>query len=203
MKLFYRWLIATVIWLFIWIPVYLLGYFVTWIGLLFCHRDSEFMPKLWWLWDNCYGINGTIDYNNLKWPYTCNKKQIDDLAAKTGQSIWEVTKQVVDRHTGKERTYGKRWVWVTFRNPVSNLSRVVLGRTMQPETPIRTKEWAFLNLTIRRDEAGWLRWQYDINFFWSKTKRFQFYFGWKITDLGAGGGNIAVFMYRISPFRSI
>ena len=203
MKFFYRWPIATALWLIFWIPVYIAGYLFTWIGLLFCNRDSEFMPKLWWLWDNCYGINGTIEYNNLKWPYTCNKRKIDEYAASTGRSIWDVTKDLVDKKIGAERTYRNRWIWVTFRNPVSNLTRVLLGRKMTPETPIATKQWKFLNVEIRRDQAGFLRWQYEVNFYWSAKKRFQYIIGWKVTDLGAGGGDRAVFMYRISPFRSV
>lgn len=203
MKFLYRWPVVTFLWLLFWIPVYILGYFVTWIGLLFCNRGSEHMPVLWWLWDNCLGINGTINYNNLKWPYTCNKKAIDKEAALTGRNVWDVTKSWVDMQTGKERSYGKRWIWVTFRNPVSNLTRGFLGRKMSADQPITTKTWKFLNVHVRRDEVGFLLWQYEVDFYWNSKKAFQYIIGWKVTDLGAGGGDHAVFMYRISPFRTM
>ena len=49
-----RWIITTAIWVCVWLPFYILGYLVVWVGLLFCDRDSEHMPKLWWPW--CYAI---------------------------------------------------------------------------------------------------------------------------------------------------
>jgi hypothetical protein len=159
------------------------------------------MPWFGWPWDNVWGINGTLSYRNLKWVYTCNRKEIDYLVATQGVNIWETCKKIVDDKIGKERSYGNRWVWVTFRNPVSNVSLYLIGTKMSTGEVV-SKTWKFLNVEVQRDELSW-KWQYTIKFFWTKTKCFLYTIGWKLTDPMAGNGVKTVFMYRITPFYTV
>jgi len=200
MKLILRWFLTTILFLTTWLPFYILGYFITWFPLLFTNKNSEHMPFFGWPWDNVWGINGTLSMKNLKWVYTCNKKEIDAKVASDNVNIWEECQRIVQAKTGNERSYKNRWIWVTFRNPVSNISLYLLGVVVNGE--VVTKNWKFLNTTIQRDELGW-KWLYTINFHWTKTKCFQHMFGWKVTDPTAGNGIKTVFMYRISPWRTV
>lgn len=173
MVVFY-WIISTFVWLLAWLPLYLLGFFVTWAGLLLCDARAEHMPWPWWFWDNSHGINGTLHGNNARWPILCK---------------------------GKERTFNNRWTWVTWRNPVSNLSLYILGIKSPPQFDRR--EWHFGPITIERcisKGPAWLR-SYTVYWRWSETQYAQHSFGWKVADT-VTSENRARFIYRISPCRT-
>jgi len=136
------------IFLGLFLPAYLVGFLVTWLGLLLCDHTSEHMSWPWWPWDNIHGINGTLGGNNPKWP------------------------RITD---GKHRTFKYRWVWVTWRNPVSNFSRLIGVKT--------PSKWA---------------WQHDYSVPYGNGREFWFRFGWKLSDPKNGK---SPFLFRISPWH--
>lgn len=185
-------LISTVLWLGVWIPFYLLGFLCTWLGLIFTTRNSEHMWFPWWFWDNNHGINGTLGYNNLNWVAICNP---DVMMAPDPESA---ARGIVDRRDGNERRYGNRWLWTTWRNPVTNVSMYLIGARIRRE--VVCKSWSFGPFLIERGSAGLLR-QYGFTIFYPGRKRsFYWSFGWKVLDPSEGR---ARFMYRISPYRAV
>lgn len=187
-----RWAITTLIWLLIWIPFYILGYLVVWIGLLFCDWDAVHMPKLWWPWDNYDGINGTLYYHNLNWVYICNPEMFVGVKDPTAKAI-----QIVDEKTGAEHTYGRRYQWLAFRNPISNVSMYMIGKKVTKPVNLWTGTW--WKFRFECNTCGWL-WYYGIAFQYSDTKEAYYGWGWKFADVVDG---IARFVYRISPSRSV
>lgn len=194
-----RYLISIFLWLTIWIPIYLLGFLVGWMGLLFCNRDSEHMPKLWWFWDNeTHGINGTLGGNNPKWVLICNPEVFPE-----GESLdkqYATLQRIVSEKSGKERTFWNRWVWLYWRNPVTNISLYTLGVKIK-DKPINVfyRNW-FNKITFSHYQSGpW--WCYILMFQYSNTKSFFHVFGWKLLDLSPekDGSQRARFMFRISP----
>lgn len=168
------WPVVTLIWLAVWLPFYVLGFAVTWIGLLLTPEDAEHMPILFWPWDNSHGVNGTLDGNNPGWRIKCG---------------------------GKERTFKNRWIWVTWRNPVSNLSLYPLGFVCPPQYD--AKQWELWRVRVERvtcRAAPWLR-SYSLFIYWSSHRYFQTTIGWKVNDTITSGGR-SRFMYRISPWRT-
>ena len=187
-----RWLITTILWLTIWIPVYLLGFFVTWIGLLFCKTTDNHLPKLWWIWDNSHGINGTIDYNNLNWVYICNPTEFVNV-----KDPIAVCKNIVDSRIGKERSFKNRWVWITWRNPVSNLSLYGIGLKINKN--INEYKRNLGPIVFEKVICGY-GWFYSFTIKYNLTRGFYYGFGWKFLD---PADNRARFMYRISPYRAL
>lgn len=186
----FAWLISTVLWVGVWIPFYLLGFLVTWAGLVGRSRDAEHMWFPWWFWDSNAGINGTLRYENLNWVYLCNQHDYNF-------STIETAKRIVDQKIGKERTFLMRWQWITWRNPVTNVSRWLIG--CKGPTIIKTKTWNLGKLRIVRDTA-FPFWSYSFSFYWT-DKHYSFYrFGWKLDDVQQGR---SCFMYRITPWRSV
>lgn len=146
----------------------------------------------WWFWDSNHGINGTLDYNNLNWVYICNPE--------VGQAPdpIEACKHIIDQKIGNERKYGNRWIWTTWRNPVTNVSMYLLG--VKIRKPVITKQWSFGPFLFQRDRSGIL-WQYSFTLKYPGAKRGFFWgWGWKFTDPSEGR---ARFIYRISPYRSL
>lgn len=190
-KFIFAWLVSTFIWLTVWIPLYILGFLFIWIGLLFCNRNSEKLPKLWWLWDNSHGINGTIDYNNLNWVYICNPDQFFNK-----KDPIKVCKDIIDSKTGNERKYGNRWIWLAWRNPVSNPSMYMIGLKIKKPVTVTTKTfWRFIFTKV----SSGFGWSYAFAFKYNETRGFYYSFGWKFNDPADG---IARFIYRISPYRN-
>ena len=187
----FAWLISTVLWVGVWIPFYLLGFFVTWAGLVGRSRDAEHMWFPWWFWDSNAGINGTIDYMNLNWVYLCNPQVNWNVPDPT-----KLAMQIVDNQTGNERTFKKRWVFITWRNPVTNVSRWLIG-CGQKNFDRRT--WSLGPLKVERLLAG-VRWSYAFSFYWTSSHYSFYRFGWKLDDPQQGR---SCFMYRITPWRSV
>ena len=192
--LIFRFLISVIIWVFIWLPFYFIGFFVTWLGLLFCNRDSEHMPVLWWPWDNSHGINGTIGNNNLKWVYLCNKTAIDNVP---DSKKMDGMQYFIDTKSGNERKFNNRWTWVTWRNPVSNLSLFLLG--LRIYKPVVTKNYNIANVYFEKVTSGH-GWFYSVTIKYNTLRGFYFAFGWKFLD---PADNRARFIFRISPYREL
>lgn len=184
----FRWVISTVLFLGVWIPFYILGFLFTWIGLLFCKRNSEHMAFPWWFWDSNAGINGTLEYQNPKWVRICNGN--DNLT-------FDEVKQIVNSKTGKERTYKNRWIWVTWRNPVTNVSRKLIGIKERPYK--ETVNFKFGPITVTALSSGFF-WSYSVTLSYGNGRGFFYRFGWKFDDVQHG---VCCFMYRISPWKSI
>jgi len=187
-----RWIMTTVIWVCVWIPFYILGYLVVWVGLLFCDRASEHMPKLWWPWDNYDGINGTLYMHNLNWVYICNPDAFVNIKDPT-----LVAMSIVLTQTGNERKYGRRYEWCAFRNPVSNVSMYMIGAKLRK--PVNVWSKLIGPFFFECNTSGAL-WYYGFAIQYSSTKEFYYGWGWKFTDVVDG---IARFVYRISPSRTI
>lgn len=103
---------------------------------------------------------------------------------------------IVDAKTGKERTYKNRWIWITWRNPVTNVSRWLIGCG---EKKFNRKTWTFGKLKIERLSAfPW--WSYSFSFYWTDNHYSFYRFGWKLDDIQQGR---ACFIYRITPWRSV
>lgn len=187
----FAWLISTVLWVGVWIPFYILGFLVTWLGVLLTTRNSEHMIPLWWFWGSNAGINGTLGYENLNWVFICNP-QVD----------WNVpdpialAKSIVDNKTGNERKRSNRWIWVTWRNPVTNVSRWLIGRG---QSEYKTCEWSIGPLEFKR-LTTFLGWSYSFTLRYSNTRGFFYRFGWKFDDVQQGR---SCFIYRISPYKSL
>ena len=186
----FAWLISTLLWVTVWIPFYILGFFVTWIGLLFTTRNSEHMPFPWWFWDSNAGINGTLGYQNLNWVLICNPWLSNSVNPINN------AKYLIDSKKGNERTYMNRWLWVTWRNPVTNISRWLIGVS---ERPFEVEGWEAGPLVYQHISAGFL-WSYSFTFKYSDKRGFFFRFGWKFDDVQDGR---ACFIYRISPYKNI
>lgn len=188
----FAWIITTVLWLAIWIPFYVIGFLVTWIGLVVCGRKAEHMAFPWWFWDSNHGINGTLDYNNLNWIGICNPDVFlapDPEAAARG---------IVDRKDGNERKFKNRWIWITWRNPVTNVSMYLLGKRIRK--PVTERNWTFGPVILGRVRCGWL-WTYSVTIRYPGGNRcFYYAFGWKFLDPSDGR---ARFLYRISPYRAL
>lgn len=185
----FAWLISTVLWLAVWIPFYVLGFLTTWAGLLFCNCDSEHMPLPWWFWDNNAGINGTLRYENLNWVYICNPEKNWNVRDPT-----KLAMAIVDARIGNERTYKNRWIWITWRNPVTNISRWLIGRGQRQ---FSRRVWTLGPLKLERLLVT-LGWSYAFTWQFTKTRGFFYRFGWKYDDIQQGR---ACFMYRISPWK--
>ena len=186
----FAWLISTILWVGVWIPFYILGFLTTWLGLLFCKRSSEHMAFPWWFWDSNAGINGTIGYENLNWVGICNPwimNTADPIAT---------AKSVVNSQQGNERKYGNRWIWVTWRNPVTNVSRWLIGRG---EQKFSRRVWTLGPLKLERLLVT-LGWSYAFTWDYGNGKGFFYRFGWKYDDIQQGR---ACFMYRISPGKTL
>lgn len=183
------WLISTTLWLTIWLPFVTLGYLTTWLGLLFCNRASEHMPRLWWPWDSVTGINGTICFRNLDWVIECNK---DDWHF----SSPETAKRIVAHHLGRERTYPARWLWVTVRRPADNIARWLLGRAQPRDTRVSRRTWTLGAASLVRDlaatPAGWL---YTLTLPYTSTRALRYRFGWKWHEIQLGRAH---FIYQIT-----
>ena len=191
-KFIFAWIVTTLLWLGIWMPFYLLGYISTWLGLLFCNRNSEHMAFPWWFWDNIDGINGTLEYKNLNWVYICNPEvnwKVKDPIA--------LAKKIVDSKQGNERKYKNRWTWVTFRNPVTNLSLYLIG--VKITNPVTSNTYNFGPFVFVSDKSGFL-WTYAFTIKYNNERGFFYSFGWKFTDPSDGR---ARFLYRISPYKQL
>lgn len=186
----FAWLISTLLWVTVWIPFYILGFFVTWIGLLFTNRNSEHMLFPWWFWDSNAGINGTLGYENLNWVLICNPW------LGSFQNPIERAKDLIDSENGNERKYSNRWIWVTWRNPVTNVSRWLIGLSGREYTK---SGWSFGPFEYEKLSTGFL-WSYSFTFKYTSKKGFFYRFGWKFDDIQQGR---ACFMYRISPFKTL
>lgn len=198
MKLIPRWFVTSLVWVSTWLPMYIFGYMWTFIPLLFTNRNSDHMPFFGWFWDSNHGIHGALGYNNLKWVYACNKDRINERIP-LGIDIWRECRVIVDNKSGNERTFWNKWKWITFRNPVTNLSLYVIG--FKVTKPVEYYSWMKGLLCVERLESGWM-WLYTIRLFYSKAKThyFHYSFGWKLNDLSEGR---ARFIYRISPWRTL
>jgi hypothetical protein len=128
------------------------------MGLLFCTSSSTRLPKIFWLWDNETGINGTLGGNNPKWPRIC---------AAAGR---------------KETDFVSRFVWLAWRNPCSNVGRVILSARPNSRLQRYTFEWRY-----------------------SKNKLLQHIWGWKLCMHAENGVLVQderkKFFFRISPYR--
>ena len=147
----FAWFISTLLWIGVWIPFYILGFFVTWIGLLFATRSSEHMPFPWWFWDSNSGINGTINYQNLNWVGICNPWVADS------SDPVDMAKSVVRTLQGNERKFINRWIWITWRNPVTNVSRWLIGVSERKYTK---NQWNFGPFVFEKISTGFL-WCYS------------------------------------------
>ena len=183
------WLISTLLWVGVWIPFYLLGFLVTWLGLVGKSRNAEHMWFPWWFWDSNAGINGTLRYENLNWVYICNQNEYNFTSIETA-------KRIVDQKVGKERTFVRRWQWVTWRNPVTNVSRYLIGRG---EQKFDRKVWSFGPFKLERLTVT-LGWSYAFTLSYGFGRGFFYRFGWKYDDIQQGR---ACFMYRISPWKAL
>lgn len=203
LKFIFRFIITFIIWVLFWIPFYILGFFVTWLGLLFLNRNSEHMIPLFWPWDNSHGVNGTLPsfdnpVNNPKWVLLCNPETFNTLPA---ESVWNTILEIVKNKSGNERTFSKRWVWCTWRNPVSNLSLYFLGKKVK--NPIHIKKYNFNFFIIEKvtSQGGWF---YSITIPYNDERCFYHSFGWKYLDLYVNESySRARFIFRISPYREI
>lgn len=82
------------------------GWFLVPVGLLFCGRDAQRLPRLFWPWDNdIEGINGDIYWR------TDPAHHPDDY--------WR---------------FWPRYVWLAWRNPSNNFITFVLGYTPDATT---------------------------------------------------------------------
>lgn len=187
-----HWLITTIIWITCWLPFYFIGFFVTWIGLLFCNKDSIHMPKLWWLWDNSHGINGTINDNNGNWVIICN----NGINA-TPEEKRKILAHCFSTNLGLERTYRNRWIWITWRNPVSNLSMYLMGLKINKPVEYYSKSFGPFKFEKATSGRGWF---YAFTLKYNNARGFFYAIGWKFLDPAEGR---ARFMYRISPFRAL
>ena len=194
-----HWFLSIVFWVVVWIPFYVLGFLVGWMGLLFCNRDSEHMPWLWRPWDNkAHGINGTLGGNNPKWVIICNPELQDESIPLSERQ--KMMNDIIKNKTGKERTYWKRWVWLIWRNPVSNLSLGWLGaKITRPVKNVYCKKFKG-GSSVALYRSG-IFWCYVLFFSYNATKGFYHVFGWKLLDLteDGEGKTKARFMFRISP----
>lgn len=189
----FRWAVTTVLWLAVWIPIYILGFFVTWIGLLFCKRSSEHMAWPWYFWDNNHGINGTLGYNNMNWIGICNPELFDLTPSKRIKAAYKL----VDTQTGKERSFKNRWLWVTWRNPVSNLSLYPMGlKITKPVNKVIKDNGRF---RFEKVTSG-LGWFYSLTIRYNSERGFFYGIGWKFLDPSE---DRARFIYRISPNREL
>ena len=148
------------------------------------------MPWPWWSWDSNAGINGTIGYENLNWVGICNP-----WVMKRGDPVG-AAKLVVDTKTGNERKYGNRWIWITWRNPVTNVSRYLIGRSARP---FSRRVWTLGPFKLERLLVT-LGWSYSFTWQFTKDRGFFYRFGWKYDDIQQGR---ACFMYRISPWKAL
>lgn len=189
----FRYLASLALWLTLWIPFYLLGFLVGWIGLLFCTRESEHLPWLWWPWDNSHGINGTLNGNNPKWVVICNPEIMDLPVHAQGSYL----RCLIESKTGKERTYRNRWIWLFWRNPVSNLSLYPMG--MKVDKPLKTVRYETGPFVYEKVLCG-AAWFYGLTFKYHAKRGFYHAFGWKFRDPAEGR---ARFMFRISPYREL
>ncbi len=168
-----------------WLIGYVSGYFVTWIGLLFCKEQDEFMPKLFWLWDNPDGINGTVRGNNPIWPRICGSEKAT-------------------------RTFRNRWIWITFRNPVSNLSRLLGRRTGAVQSrKVRTGvfldcPWVYESLMAYDAARGApvpLR-QFSMLYGKDHGRKLWIRLGWSLLALDQDTG-VAKLLFRFTPGKKV
>lgn len=168
-----------------WLAGYVSGFFVTWIGLVFCGKDAEHMPVLFWIWDNPDGINGTARGNNPIWPRICGSEEAT-------------------------RTFKNRWIWVTWRNPVSNLSRLLGRRTgAVAERKARTGEfmdhpWVYESLMAydaARCAPVRLR---QFKMLWGKEfeRMVWIRLGWSLLALDEDTG-VAKLLFRFTPGKKV
>ena len=157
------------LWVFWILPVYLLGFQMVTIGLLFCREDSEHMPFIFWPWDNWTGINGTLFGQNPSWPRITN---------------------------GKNRTYRYRWIWLAWRNPVSNWSRILAPVIKEGVVHTERRFWRF---TYQTNRIEWF-WDYAFSVRLTEAREAFFRFGWKLSEKP---GRIAKMMFRVSPWKQI
>ena len=181
------WLISTALWLSLWLPFYITGFVFTLLGLLGRSRDAEHMWLPFWLWDSNAGINGTLNGMNLNWVLICNPGLNGDLTKAA---------QIVANKEGNERKYWNRWKWIAFRNPVTNLSRWILGVSSRNYT---TSSWGFGPLSVVIEHGGWV-WSYAFTLNYGIKRGFFYRFGWKLDDPQQGR---CCFMYRISPWKAL
>jgi hypothetical protein len=179
--------------LFLWLPVYLAGFPMVAIGLVFCDETSEHMPGFFWLWDNPdAGINGILGGRNPIWPRLTN-----------------------NRH----RTYCCRWKWLAWRNPTCGFSRRI-GVKIEDSSSVIHKEsaWGWIKLTTNfmRSRAmefmgsfwWWDWWDYAIEIrYWNTGRGFYWRWGWKLSAYKTAKPDdvppIAQRMFRISPCKQL
>jgi len=192
----FRYLASLTLWLALWIPFYLLGFLAGWAGLLFCTRESEHLPWLWWPWDNSHGINGTLNGNNPKWVVICNPEIKDFPVYEQGNYL----RWLIESKAGKERAYRKRWIWLFWRNPVSNLSLYPMGVSVTRPVRRSTRLHEF-GIMTERVTAGW-PWFYSVLMPYNARRGLYFGFGWKLLDIDPTTRR-ARFIFRISPYREL
>jgi hypothetical protein len=171
-------LISAMAALFLWLPIYLLGFPMVAIGLLFCDEDDEHMPRFFWLWSNPNsGINGDLGGRNPIWPRKTN---------------------------GRNREYRYRWIWLAWRNPTAGFSKAV---GVPITKPVQHWEYHFGDGNkLVSNRMGWA-WDYAIEFRYGSTGRgLHIRVGWKLSAYKTAKPDevppIAARIFRVHPWRS-
>lgn len=163
------------------LPVWLLGWLMVPAALLFCGRDSEHLPHVFWPWCNCdAGINGIRGGKNPAWLAICGS-------------------------TAATRSYWRRLQWLAWRNPASNWGRVVLGAVLDEDARAVRGDFGVGN--GRQDHAGCLyarsgwRWEHYIVWVWpfAPGRCCRIRFGWKLA--GKKAGERATWVFSLLPFK--
>ena len=144
------------------------GWFIVPIGLLFCNKDSEHMPKLFWLWDNAVD---TINGDEGKWKEVCEKAWF----LKDPTSYWT------------------RWKWLAIRNAARNYSMFVGVRPCDveeiwinkqyDENPHRRQCNSLIVKARTWDDKYYTMWMPSWRVKFWKWDRFLGKFGFKLWDL--------------------
>lgn len=157
----------------LWLPVYLAGFPIIAVALLFASEKDEHLPR-WLAWyDNPDGgINGDENGRNPIWPRVAG---------------------------GRNRTYCWRWIWLAWRNPTAGFSHAV-GVTI--DRPVEHAEHQFGPIAVVINRMG-VWWDYAFTIPYGQIGRgFYFRFGWKLSAWKQGK-EIAQRMFRISPYKQL
>lgn len=154
------------------LPMTLLGLFMVPLGLLFCKKDSEHMPKLFWFWDNDRdGINGDGR---------------EPTATDPGAG-WKG-----NEHTqGNQQSMWNRFRWLAIRNPANNFGYLIGFKQTadvtyhsigNPQTSDQGQSGTLFVVALKNNiivsYAFYLVFQYPF----AKSKCLRFFSGWKIQD---------------------
>lgn len=168
------------IYLLAFFPMWLLGFLVVPVALLFCGRNVSHLPHVFWPWCNCdAGINGILDNKNPAWLKICGSREAT-------------------------RGYWRRLQWLAWRNPASNWGRMVLGARLKQDARAIRGDFSVGNGVLDHAgylyaRSGWL-WEHYIVFVWPGTRRcLRLRFGWKLS--GRKAGENASWVFSLLPTK--